>query len=117
MRSLRTPNLRRHKPSSLGVVTLIGKDHDARRSKMANGPGLRMQAGPVVVGCCLPGGEVAMCHHKRPELGLGAAWRGDRHILTVRALDDISRLVDAVDHDIRTVQQRRAAAVDHPGGQ
>src|SRR5262249_11525058 len=27
MRSLRTPSLRRHKPSSLGVVTLSGKDH------------------------------------------------------------------------------------------
>jgi integrase len=27
MRSLRTPSLRRHKPSSLGVVTLNGKDH------------------------------------------------------------------------------------------
>jgi hypothetical protein len=27
MRSLRTPSLRRHRPSSLGVVTLNGKDH------------------------------------------------------------------------------------------
>jgi hypothetical protein len=27
MSSLRTPSLRRHKPSSLGVVTLNGKDH------------------------------------------------------------------------------------------
>jgi hypothetical protein len=27
MRSLRTPSLRRHEPSSLGVVTLNGRDH------------------------------------------------------------------------------------------